>query len=740
MAWLLRQKGAEVKKVRTDNGGKYMGKEFQHICGELGIIHEMTSPYMPEHNGITEHYNRTLQEGVLTLRNDSGLSIWFWVSTIHTVNFVKNRLSHSRIGILPHEAFWGIKPKVDWLKTYGSKCWALVPKAIRRKGDFRSIKGIFVGYFYNSKAYKIWIPQTHTVIKSRDVIFDEYNHIEWVTIHSTDKEDLPNLWTTEISTHITPIHTPSISPHPQWIEDCQLPFASEDTLIISQEIDKETEQMDESGTIEAQDSESESIYAPQDFERGEWLNPTNKSFGRGMRHARALFAFASGEYELGHKIAYVTLADDEPSNFQEAMNSMIADEWKAVCKLKYDTLMGYGTWTLIEKPPNTNIVGNPWVFRVKHDNLGKINKLKARLVAQGFSQIPGIYFTEIYSPTIRFTSIWFILALASNYDLELRQINVKGVYLNGKLKEAVYMHQPEGFVIEGKEDFICKLNKSVYGLKQSGRVWYQTLKAKLEKLGFKSGQVDKTVYFWRHNNGNFKIASWYVDNGILAVNLKQLMDWMVKDISSVFEIQDLGEPTWLLGIKINRHWSNGKIHISQPSFIDLIARRFDINAGRSITLPMDPLINLSLSTDPNIPFDIPYASLIRCINYCSISTQPDIAYATNKCAQFTSHPTTHHWEAMKWIVRYLIQTKGRGIVYRKEGKGVEGYAHNLAGFTDAQQSREGDCSSKRRREYSKQRHSTLTRNHRKMIPGLPTNQKTWRPYHRTMMGNHYDPI
>jgi Reverse transcriptase (RNA-dependent DNA polymerase) len=472
-------------------------------------------------------------------------------------------------------------------------------------------------------------------------------------------------------------------PHPQWIDDRQLPFAAEDSSIINQEEDQETNQMDESGNIMAQDSDSESIYAPQDFERGEWLDPTNTSFGRGMRCTRALYAFANGEYELGHELVYVTLADDEPSNFREAMSSTNADEWKAACKLEYDTLMGYGTWTLVERPPNTNIIGNRWVFRVKRDNLGKINKPKARLVAQGFSQVPGIDFTETYSPTIRFTSIRFILALASHYDLELRQINVKGVYLNGNLEELVYMHQPEGFAIEGKEDFVCKLNKGVYGLKQSGRVWYQTLRAELEKLGFKSGQADQTVYFQRHDNGDFKIAGWYVDDGLLAANSKQSMDRMVKDISNVFEIQDLGEPTRLLGIKIDRHQSNGTIHISQPSFIDSIARCFDIHAGRSTTPPMDPSIDLSLSSNPNISFDIPYASLIGCLNYCSISTRPDIAYATNKCAQFASRPTIHHWEATKRIVRYLIQTKERGIMYKKEGKGVEGYAHNLAGFTDA---------------------------------------------------------
>jgi hypothetical protein len=98
---------------------------------------------------------------------------------------------------------------------------------------------------------------------------------------------------------------------------------------------------------------------------------------------------------------------------------------------------------------------------------------------------------------------------------------------------------------------------------------------------------------------------------------------------------------------------------------------------------MDPTIDLHLSTESNNKINILYASLIGSLNYCALFTRPDIAYATNKCIQFTSNPMTHHWDAIQRIVRYLIQMKDRGILYQKKGKGIEGYAHNLAGFTDA---------------------------------------------------------
>ena len=149
------QTGAKIKRVCTDNGGKYTGTEFKSLCKKHGIIHETTSPYTPEHNGMAERYNRTLQEGVLTLQHDADLSPRFWVSGMHTVNFIWNRVLNSRLGVSPYEAFWKMKPHIDWLRIYGCKCWALVSKAIQKKGEYRSIEGIFVGYYNNSKAYKV---------------------------------------------------------------------------------------------------------------------------------------------------------------------------------------------------------------------------------------------------------------------------------------------------------------------------------------------------------------------------------------------------------------------------------------------------------------------------------------------------------------------------------------------------------------------------------------------------------
>ena len=162
-------------------------------------------------------------------------------------------------------------------------------------------------------------------------------------------------------------------------------------------------------------------------------------------------------------------------------------------------------------------------------------------------------------------------------------MDIKGAYLNGRLDDDdVYMRQPNSFIVKGKEDLVCKLNKSMYGLKQSGRVWHHTLLSEPQKIGFTPGEADTTVFFRIDNDGLLDIAGWYVDDRLLAAHTTQAMEKMIHDIKGSFEIQDLGEPSRLLGVQIIRNRLHGTIHISQPSFILTLSKRFNIPPRRSI--------------------------------------------------------------------------------------------------------------------------------------------------------------
>ena len=313
---------------------------------------------------------------------------------------------------------------IDWLHVYGCKCWALDPKAIRKKGEYRSVEGIFVGYYDNLKAFKIWVPRTRTVIKARDAIFDESNHIERITIHAMDDDDVPNLWAEEsIASTSVPISSTNIPPetNDETVQDSK--HIGTPTIQVTQPdvVHEENRSHNSSADIQSVTSEELTPPAPKDFERDPWMDPTSQTYRCVKRH-HALHVEVTA---MAHRLldleqierAFVTLAEDEPPSYKDTMASVNADGWKSACDAEYEILMGYHTWDLVEKPADVNIVGSRWMFRVKCDNLNRINKFKARLVTQGVSQIPGLDFNKTYSPTICFTSIRLILTLACHYNL-----------------------------------------------------------------------------------------------------------------------------------------------------------------------------------------------------------------------------------------------------------------------------------------------------------------------------------
>ena len=252
------------------------------------------------------------------------------------------------------------------------------------------------------------------MLKVRDIIFDEYHHIKRVTINATDDDNLPNLWNDNIpistSHNMTDVSTSQVSdtlthqqPHAP-----EATGPAEGTENKKLQTDTMTEDSKGDSKVTATDNDTmDRVYAPsiapQDFEHGPWLDPADETYGRGRRcqaAAAELIALVNGETNLEEvKTVLVTLAEDEPENYKEAMTSPDAEKWKSACAEEYNMLMGYYIWTLVERPPNTNIVESHWMFHVKHGNHGQVNRYKAWLIAQGFSQVPGLDFNETYALT-----------------------------------------------------------------------------------------------------------------------------------------------------------------------------------------------------------------------------------------------------------------------------------------------------------------------------------------------------
>ena len=341
-----------------------------------------------------------------------------------------------------------------------------------------------------------------------------------------------------------------------------------------------------------------------------------------------------------------------------------------------------GVWDLVELPHGCKPVGCKWVFKTKRDSNGKVERYKARLVVKGYSQREGIDFKETFSPVSTKDSFRVIMAIVAHFDLELHQMDVKTAFLNGDLDEEVYMEQPTGFVEAGKEDLVCKLNKSIYGLKQASRQWYLKFDKIITQNGFKENTVDRCIYL-RVSGSSYIFLVLYVDDILLASNDPDLLIETKHMLSTHFDMKDLGEASYVLGIKILRDRANGVLKLSQRAYIERILKRFNMQNCKSTRAPIVKGDKFSKAQCPQNDDEreemrtIPYSSVVGSLMYAQVCTRPDIAFVVGLLGRYLSNPGSQHWKAAKKVLRYLQGTKDLMLTYQRTS------LLDVVGFCDA---------------------------------------------------------
>ena len=284
----------------------------------------------------------------------------------------------------------------------------------------------------------------------------------------------------------------------------------------------------------------------------------------------------------------LTSGINEPSNLEEALNSENVLQWRNALDDEYNSLIKNDTLKLVQRPDNVNIVGCRWVFKIKRNSEGHIDRFKARLVAKGFTQTQGVDYGEVFSPVARMTTIRSLLALANIHNFEIHQMDVRTAFLNGTIDYDVFMEQPEGYVDVNHSEFVCKLNKSIYGLKQSARCWNNTLHSYLISSGYHRSSADSCVYVKKLNNGKFVIIVVFVDDLILVSNCAEMLIKEKGSFCQRFDMEDKGDIHDVLGLLVKRDRCNGILTISQPDFIRNVLLRFKMEQCKPVSTPLEP--------------------------------------------------------------------------------------------------------------------------------------------------------
>ena len=250
-----------------------------------------------------------------------------------------------------------------------------------------------------------------------------------------------------------------------------------------------------------------------------------------------------------------------PATFKSAMESSDAVKWKEACDSEMESVCKNKTWDLVPLPKGRKAIGNRWFFRVKENQAGEVERFKVRLVAKGFSQKRGTDYDETFAPVAKFTSIRILFSLAAKYSLSLHQMDVKTAFLNGLLGDDIYMVQPDGHIDGDHPDFVCQLKRSLYGLKQSPRMWNQTIDKFMLELDFKKCETDHCIYVKRAEQDMIFVAL-YVDDLVLASNNDELLKSTKRALSDRFDMTDLGNLKYFLGMDVDQDFAAGTISIS----------------------------------------------------------------------------------------------------------------------------------------------------------------------------------
>ena len=642
------QTGSKVKAIRTDNGGEYSSKAMAEYCKEKGIRHELTNPYCPEQNGIAERFNRTIIEAAKSMLFHAKLPQQYWAEAMNTAVYLHNR---SPTAILkdrtPYEVWFEQKPDVSNLRVFGCITYTHIPENKRHKLDNKALKTIFVGYPEGTKGYKLFDVQSKRFLRSRNVLFqeDKFHNFEGsnqsksnIVFHDFYKADLDD----------------------------------DKAIYDNNEADDNRDIIEHNEQPNGIPQPVGATYEERFMEEVRNLGPKRQHKVPERFNQDNCFLSESFEEDI-----------DEPMTVSEALKGKHAVQWQDAINSEYNSLMRNDTWELVPPSKDKKVIGSKWVLKVKRNENGHVDKFKARLVAQGYSQTYGIDYEDVFSPVAKYSAIRTLLALANAYNFEIHQLDVKTAFLNGIIDHDIYMSQPEGFVDPEKPNHLCKLKRSIYGLKQSARCWNSTLDTFLRNCGYQRSNADSCIYIKQVKNTegkvNLCILAIYVDDILCISNDIKFLTAEKSLLCNEFEIVDYGEVNYILGMSITRNRESRTLLIRQPRYTKEILRKFGMDECKPVSTPMESGKRFQSSQDNEELFDInAYQQAIGCLTYLSTATRPDIAVAVNILSRFMSKPNKEHWSGVKRIFRYLKGTLDFGLKFSMN----EGNAE-LIGFSDA---------------------------------------------------------
>ncbi|GAA5907142.1 uncharacterized protein JCM6883_006157 [Sporobolomyces salmoneus] len=718
------QRGVKVKIVRRDGAKENTSRQVNEFFSSKGIVTEDTVPYAHNQNGVIERVWKSVIGIARTWLIRAGLPRSFWFLAVQAASYVYNRLPHSsNDDRSPYSRFFGSTPDVSHLRVFGSVAHVLIDSALRGKLSPRTHRCIFVGYLENTKGWLFyhiasrkfitgvnvkwfedkfyadaqpeWLQQERESIARWNPIAEEEDSEEGGADQGGAKNEEIEQRSSDVGSSLSPSSSPALNESPPLHPDPVVPDL--DTSPACEEIPP--------ASIPPSHLPGYRLLPPDDEDFStlgtKWgkkestgrLRSRPKSIAKALRNRllpsssdliHSIFATAAldlslqpsdstvkelAEIEENGSFALVRVATstnpDAPS-FKTAMLREDKAQWMVAVDTELTAMKERGVFDeeLVDLPRGGKAIPLKWVLLVKRDEFGNVVKYKAQLVARGDLQRPGIDFSEVFSSTIRFTSILVLLALAVTNGWNILQFDVSTAFLHAKLddKLELFVRQPPGFENLEQPTKVHRLRKSLYGLRQAGRLWSEHFIGCLKEMGFEQSKADESL-FVRWRNGKVAIISIHVDDGLREGGTSRTLPWCQ-----------------------NCSTRDGTISLDQAHYVDKLAERFkfDGESQRVFTTPFDKNTDISPRREDEPKFDGPYREILGAVVYLSTCTRPDISCTVSIASRFASDPAPCHFKILKRLLRYLINTRSLGLRF------IPGQPLSLTGFSDADHAADPD--------------------------------------------------
>ncbi|GJU26217.1 retrovirus-related pol polyprotein from transposon TNT 1-94 [Tanacetum coccineum] len=646
--------------VRTDKGTEFLNKTLHAFFKEEGIEHQTSTPRTPEQNIIVERQNRTLVEAARTMLSASKLPLFFWAKAISTACYTQNR----SIIIPTHEkmAYHIIndrKPLIKYLHIFCCTCYLTIDgenlDKIKEKGDPCILVGTVLSLRDIVKLFNppsSFLQGTSSVNKSSS------------PIDNSKQQDTPP--TTNIQSSIEPATPTNV------IAEENNDNQAADTQFQQDEFINPfctpVREVAESSSRNIDNSNMHTFNQPQDSEY-RWTkdHPLSQVRGNPSKPVQTRRQLATDPEMC---MFALTVSTAEPKTIKEAMADSAWIEAMQEELHQFDRLQ---VWELVDKPFGKNVIKLKWLWKNKKDEDQTVIRNKARLVAKGYAQEEGIDFEESFALVARLEAVRIFVAYAAHKSFPIYQMDVKTTFLNGPLKEEVYVAQPDGFVDPDHPEKVYRLRKALYGLKQAPRAWYDELSNFLMSKGFTKGTIDPTLFTIRYGE-DILLVQIYVDDIIFGSTNPKFSKRFEKLMHSRFEMSLMGEMKFFLGLQI--HQSPRGIFINQAKYALEILKKHGMEKGQSIGTPMATKPKLDADLSGKLVDQTNYHSKIGSLMYLT-SSRPDIVQEVCYCARYQARPTEKHLKEAKRIFQYLRGTINMGLWYPKDS-GFE-----LTAFSDS---------------------------------------------------------